>query len=54
MTHCPECGIDLTDLDPIAHRNMHWGEVQPNPQQYPDAAARWRQLTDMASQSGGA
>jgi len=41
MATCPECGIDLTGIDPIKHSLVHWPERLPRDPQY--ALARLRQ-----------
>lgn len=45
---CPECGRDLTDVDIEAHTKQHYGDIEPNPRKFKDAAKRWKILMKMA------
>jgi len=45
---CPECGIDLTGLDPKAHALDHWPENIPPIPAYEEARRRQKILFDLA------
>ena len=41
---CPECGMDLSNIDIDAHARRHWGEVAPSPRKFKEAARRYKAL----------
>lgn len=45
MNLCPECGVDLTTVNPIAHRNSHW-LTQPKLDRRGAEALRRRTMLD--------
>jgi len=45
---CPECGEDLTGLDPKAHALDHWPENIPPIPAYEEARKRQKILFEMA------
>jgi len=49
---CPECGRDLTNMDPWAHALDHWPEKIENPEINTQAVARQKILRDMAKARG--
>jgi len=47
---CPECGIDLTGLDPKAHALDHWPEDIMDVPGYEEARKRQKILLEMAEE----
>ena len=41
---CPECGLDVSQVDIDVHARRHWGEVKPDPRKFPEAARRYKAL----------
>lgn len=47
--HCPECGADLSKLDPRKHALAHWNELIPDIPEYQEARRRQKILFDEAA-----
>jgi hypothetical protein len=48
---CPECGVDLTKVNPIAELNSHWQSQQRDSRQNPEALRRQQLLKDYIKQN---
>jgi len=44
---CPECGVDLTDRDPVAHALDHWPRDIPDREDTREARRRQKILMEM-------
>ena len=46
---CPECGKDLTGINPEAERDYHWSKKPKNDGSSVEALARYMMLTNFAA-----
>jgi len=49
---CPECGADLTNLDPVGHSLDHWPERIPDYPETRQARRRQHILREIARKRG--